>query len=81
MTVPLFQINATNLSALLPSGDGTNGGSVVGVGNQEVETSPSAFGIIGLQLRPEGVSGRFALRVDVVSHSSQLDLKIPRDYL
>ena len=74
MTVPLFQINVTHLSTLLPSGDGTNGGSVVGVGNQEVEPSPSAFGIIGLQLWPEGVSGRFALRVDVVSHSSQLDL-------
>ncbi len=35
-----------------------------------------ALGVVGLQFGPEGVGGGLALRVDVVGHTSQLDLKL-----
>ena len=43
---------------------------------QEIESSFPAFGVVSLQLGAEGIDGSFAVGVDVVGHSRQLNLEL-----
>jgi hypothetical protein len=63
------------LSTFFAPSDGANLCRVVGVGKEEVEAGLPAFSVVGLQLGPELVDRGFAVRVDVVCETSQLDLE------
>jgi hypothetical protein len=63
------------LSTFFPPRDGAKLCRVVGVGQQEVESSFFTFCVVRLQLGTELVDRGFAFRVDIIGNAGQLNLK------